>query len=177
MNCNIHQSAVLHVFAQHNQGHRSINSKPVLATLYKRPCLLALPFGQRKGAVSYCLHGRADVSGAMTRSETSLPSSSWAEHQRAAAAVLAIVLLCSSPCTAARAIEQRSSVQQAASSSSAPMPVYFGNGCFWGRQKDYVDQERAMGRRPEQVSAVVGYAGGKQQGTWPLTCVAFLLLS
>ncbi len=45
------------------------------------------------------------------------------------------------------------------------MPLYFGNGCFWGRQKDYVDTERkVLGRAPEQVTAVVGYAGGKKQG-------------
>jgi hypothetical protein len=44
--------------------------------------------------------------------------------------------------------------------AETPTPVYFGNGCFWGRQKDYVDKERAMGRQGGQVSAVVGYAGG-----------------
>jgi len=38
-------------------------------------------------------------------------------------------------------------------------PVYFGNGCFWGRQKDFVDTEQALGRGA--VSAVVGYAGGE----------------
>lgn len=46
--------------------------------------------------------------------------------------------------------------------AAAPTPVYFGNGCFWGRQKEFVDAEKAMGRTSEQVSAVVGYAGGKQ---------------
>lgn len=40
-----------------------------------------------------------------------------------------------------------------------------GNGCFWGRQKDFVDVEReSLKRAPEQVSAVVGYAGGRQTG-------------
>eukprot|EP00951_Prasinocladus_malaysianus_P034949 scaffold356806_cov52-Prasinocladus_malaysianus.AAC.1 len=38
--------------------------------------------------------------------------------------------------------------------------IYFGNGCFWGRQKDYVDAELSMGRTPKNISAVVGYAGG-----------------
>lgn len=48
------------------------------------------------------------------------------------------------------------------------VPLYFGNGCFWGRQKDYVDAERkALGRAPEQVTAVVGYAGGKKTGAPP----------
>ena len=39
------------------------------------------------------------------------------------------------------------------------------NGLAGNRQKDYVDAEMGMGRAPEQVSAVVGYAGGKAQGT------------
>lgn len=52
-------------------------------------------------------------------------------------------------------------------SESATMPIYFGNGCFWGRQKDFVDAETALGRAPEQVTAVVGYAGGKARGRSP----------
>lgn len=40
-----------------------------------------------------------------------------------------------------------------------------GNGCFWGRQKDFVDVEKKdLGRSEEAVSAVVGYAGGRQSG-------------
>jgi peptide methionine sulfoxide reductase MsrA len=41
-------------------------------------------------------------------------------------------------------------------------PVYFGNGCFWGRQKDYVDTEMKLGRTPETSTAVVGYGGGQE---------------
>ena len=41
-------------------------------------------------------------------------------------------------------------------------PVYFGNGCFWGRQKDYVDTEQKLGRTPDQSTALVGYAGGRE---------------
>lgn len=40
-------------------------------------------------------------------------------------------------------------------------PVYFGNGCYWGRQFDYVNAELSMGRDASSLSAVVGYAGGK----------------
>lgn len=50
------------------------------------------------------------------------------------------------------------------------MPVYFGNGCFWGRQKDYVDAEKSLGRSPDQISSVVGYAGGREQGSKGLVC-------
>lgn len=39
-------------------------------------------------------------------------------------------------------------------------PVYFGNGCFWGRQYDFVKTEESMGR---DITAVVGYAGGRGQ--------------
>eukprot|EP00879_Flechtneria_rotunda_P005275 GHRR01005561.1.p1 GENE.GHRR01005561.1~~GHRR01005561.1.p1 ORF type:complete len:301 (+),score=93.10 GHRR01005561.1:176-1078(+) len=67
----------------------------------------------------------------------------------AAAALAAAVL--TSPLTAAAA-------------ESVPT-VYFGNGCFWGRQKDFVDTEKALGRtNPAAISALVGYAGGKQAG-------------
>jgi peptide methionine sulfoxide reductase MsrA len=51
---------------------------------------------------------------------------------------------------------------RASPAPSAPTTtVYFGNGCFWGRQKDFVDTElRALARAPERVTAVAGYAGG-----------------
>lgn len=41
-------------------------------------------------------------------------------------------------------------------------PVYFGNGCFWGRQYDFVKAEEDMGRTGKDISAVVGYAGGRK---------------
>lgn len=39
-------------------------------------------------------------------------------------------------------------------------PVYFGNGCFWGRQYDFIQTEKELGRQMGDISAVVGYAGG-----------------
>ena len=39
--------------------------------------------------------------------------------------------------------------------------VYFGNGCFWGRQHEFVQTERTqLGRTDDEVSSLVGYAGG-----------------
>ena len=74
--------------------------------------------------------------------------------QQLAAALLAVAMSVA-PCGAARAGDS--------------VPLYFGNGCFWGRQKDYVDAERkTLGRAPEQVTAVVGYAGGKKTGAPPV---------
>jgi hypothetical protein len=52
----------------------------------------------------------------------------------------------------------------ASTASGAPQTVYFGNGCFWGRQKDFVDVEKSLGRSPDKVSAIVGYAGGRKTG-------------
>ncbi|WIA37212.1 hypothetical protein OEZ86_014164 [Tetradesmus obliquus] len=54
----------------------------------------------------------------------------------------------------------------AATTGSAAVPTaYFGNGCFWGRQKDFVDTELRLGRTsPADISALVGYAGGKATG-------------
>ena len=38
--------------------------------------------------------------------------------------------------------------------------IYFGNGCFWGRQHEFVEAERRRGRSDDEVTSVVGYAGG-----------------
>lgn len=67
----------------------------------------------------------------------------------------------------ATAAEEASSAAEAGAATAAgssPETVYFGNGCFWGRQKDFVDVEKTLGRTPDKVSAVVGYAGGRQTG-------------
>lgn len=48
-----------------------------------------------------------------------------------------------------------------AGAGKVPTPIYFGNGCFWGRQKEFVDVEKAMGRPASNISAIVGYAGGR----------------
>lgn len=54
--------------------------------------------------------------------------------------------------------------QDSASTSSSDdvTPIYFGNGCFWGRQKDFVDKEKALGRDGASISAITGYAGGQK---------------
>ena len=59
-------------------------------------------------------------------------------------------------------------------SSDSTTPIYFGNGCFWGRQKDFVDVEKALGREGGKISAITGYAGGaKGAGT---TCFITLYM-
>jgi len=71
---------------------------------------------------------------------------------------------------AALAAEPAATAATVEASKAAPQTVYFGNGCFWGRQKEFVDTEKKLGRAPEQVSAVVGYAGGKQAGPGGKVC-------
>lgn len=83
------------------------------------------------------------------------------------AAVLALAALTTNP---AAALAEEAPLAAAAAESAAPQTVYFGNGCFWGRQKEFVDAEKTLGRAPDQVSAVVGYAGGKQQGPGGKVC-------
>ena len=44
--------------------------------------------------------------------------------------------------------------------------VYFGNGCFWGRQHEFVLAEKeVMGRSDDRVQSLAGYAGGKRGGS------------
>ena len=43
--------------------------------------------------------------------------------------------------------------------------VYFGNGCFWGRQHEFVALEKeALHRSDAEVKSLAGYAGGKRGG-------------
>ena len=93
----------------------------------------------------------------------SMPDASFGRRQ-ALAAVLAIAAFTVSPSAALAADEAASVMEAAPVTSGAPQTVYFGNGCFWGRQKEFVDTEKKLGRAGEQVSAVVGYAGGKRSG-------------
>ncbi len=71
---------------------------------------------------------------------------------------------------AALAAEPAATAATLEAAKAAPQTVYFGNGCFWGRQKEFVDTEKKLGRAPDQVSAVVGYAGGKQAGPGGKVC-------
>ncbi|GFR42666.1 hypothetical protein Agub_g3477 [Astrephomene gubernaculifera] len=60
------------------------------------------------------------------------------------------------------------------SSSSGLQTVYFGNGCFWGRQRDFAEVElRQLGRPAERVTALVGYAGGNSAGPGGRVCYVY----
>jgi len=63
--------------------------------------------------------------------------------------------------TAATAAASAAPPTVAAAGGAAVPTAYFGSGCFWGRQHDFVVAEQRMGRGPGAVTAVVGYAGGR----------------
>lgn len=43
--------------------------------------------------------------------------------------------------------------------------IYFGNGCFWGRQRDFVRiEQELLGRSTKEVTSLVGYAAGQKTG-------------
>lgn len=66
---------------------------------------------------------------------------------------------------------QNALADAAPSAAAADVPtVYFGNGCFWGRQHDFYETEKALGRADEDLSAVVGYAGGTSAGPGDKVC-------
>ena len=91
--------------------------------------------------------------------------------QHVVAAILALSLSASPSLAAVTGAAQGAGVSADSASSSTDSgdnttPIYFGNGCFWGRQKDFVDVEKALGREGGKISAITGYAGGaKGAGT------------
>jgi len=84
----------------------------------------------------------------------------------AAAAALAAALAALGPPSSPLLLPAAAAVEAPLPPAPAPTTtVYFGNGCFWGRQRDFVETEmRALSRPPERVSAVAGYAGGQGAG-------------
>lgn len=61
---------------------------------------------------------------------------------------------------------------EASSSSAAPLEsVYFGVGCFWHIQHEFVKAERTMlGRSDAELTSLTGYAGGKAVGSEGRVC-------
>lgn len=55
---------------------------------------------------------------------------------------------------------------------SAPMRLYFGNGCFWARQHLFVEdlERRVLGRADAGITAVAGYAGSAHLGQGGTVC-------
>lgn len=62
----------------------------------------------------------------------------------------------------ARAAEPNAEASRAVEAPRA-REVYFGNGCFWGRQHTFYEAERRLGRSDDEITSVVGYAGGANE--------------
>ena len=59
----------------------------------------------------------------------------------------------------------------AASSDENLTDCYFGVGCFWHIQHEFIDAERKLlGRGDHQLSSAAGYAGGKSTGSEGRVC-------
>merc|ERR1719183_19034 len=49
--------------------------------------------------------------------------------------------------------------------------LFFGSGCFFGRQHDFATFEQtALGRADDEVTAVAGFAGSEEAGRGDLVC-------
>jgi len=54
---------------------------------------------------------------------------------------------------------------------SSNVKVYWGVGCFWHVQHEFVETERrVLGRRDDAISSLTGYAGGKTTGNGGVVC-------
>ena len=54
------------------------------------------------------------------------------------------------------------------SNSNDDVGVYFGVGCFWHVQHEFVDAEKKLlGRKDDELTSVAGYAGGSRTGKNP----------
>ena len=57
-----------------------------------------------------------------------------------------------------------------AAAADPPIKLYFGAGCFWHVQHEFVKEEQAFGRTSQQITAVSGYAGGQRLGDGGKVC-------
>lgn len=95
-----------------------------------------------------------------------------------ASAILAIAATATAKCAALRHIGRRSAIGLAGSAAVAAVvpdaanaaadptvKIYFGAGCFWHVQHEFVGEEvAALQRGPESITARTGYAGGTLGG-------------
>lgn len=89
--------------------------------------------------------------------------------RRSALAMLSLTVCALSP-QLVQAAEVGAQATMEIGSKAPANSVYFGNGCFWGRQYDFANTELALGRKPEEMTAVVGYAGGTRAGPGEKVC-------
>ena len=80
----------------------------------------------------------------------------------ASAAALALGASALATRETARAAEVDAEASRAVKAPRA-REYYFGNGCFWGRQHTFYEAERRLGRSDDEITSVVGYAGGANE--------------
>lgn len=80
----------------------------------------------------------------------------WVRMVLAAAAMFAVVL---------------GGVTKSARADGGGIDVYFGQGCFWHVQHVLaVEEKKVLGRKPEELTALAGYAGGTETRPGGVVC-------
>jgi len=103
------------------------------------------------------VHTRADErAGVAARSHA---AARGVQRRRVLASIAAGVLSSYTPADARAALSLAPPVAGGAAAGRA-RPIYFGNGCFWGRQHTFYEAELSLGRTDDTITSVVGYAGG-----------------
>lgn len=70
--------------------------------------------------------------------------------------------IANSAATLTSALMWQSCVQSASAADDEPVEVYFGCGCFWHVQHEFVEAEKnILGRSDDELTSRAGYAGGK----------------
>lgn len=59
---------------------------------------------------------------------------------------------------------------RAARAEESGVNMYFGQGCFWHVQHEFIKSEAKLGRTADNFTALSGYAGGKKVGDKGLVC-------
>ncbi|GLI65936.1 hypothetical protein VaNZ11_009596 [Volvox africanus] len=126
-------------------------------------------------ALPPCLHGGlASVAAAASCLILSLYGPVGLAYSAESDVMGALAALALQPAADRTALEAAPDRGELAAPSSGFQTVYFGNGCFWGRQKDFVDVEmKQLGRKPEQLTALVGYAAGTRTGPDGKVCYVY----
>lgn len=113
-------------------------------------------------AVASCLLAPA---GALMRPQPAAQKQSLSRRQLRGGALALPALALWTPTSAL------ADVQPGAAADGATLPVYFGCGCFWHVQHEFVELERSVLKRPDlALSSRCGYAGGTRVGSGGKVC-------
>jgi peptide methionine sulfoxide reductase MsrA len=112
----------------------------------------------------------AQQAGALMRPQPAGQRQALSRRQLAGGALAIPALALWSP-TSALADAQVAAAADAAAADGAMLPIYFGCGCFWHAQHEFVELERKALNRPDlALSSRCGYAGGTRVGSGGKVC-------